>query len=198
MSRREDITERILSASVDEFILKGLNSASMENIAKVAVVSKRTLYKYYSNKDEIFDQIISKLLETFSKHYNFKYSPDISIEDQLTGIINIKVNHMTSEDYMKISKLILSELLKSKELSIEHLEEFSASENVFINWINDAKKDGKVSSDQASELIANQFHSILKGQIFYPVVFGIAKLSQDDINKSKEITLNFFLNSFCR
>lgn len=198
MGRKEEITARIQESAIEEFIQKGLNSASMESIANNADVSKRTLYKYYPNKDEIFDDIINLLLESFCTYSSFSYSKETPLESQLENIIQTKIELITSEEYVKISKLVLSELLKSKSLSEKHLQQFYESEQKFIKWIDEAKKDGKVVSKQPSELIANQFHSIIKGQAFYPVIFGIAKLTERDVENSKITAKSFFLNSFCK
>ncbi|OUR95810.1 hypothetical protein A9Q84_15020 [Halobacteriovorax marinus] len=198
MGRKEEIKEKILSASVEEFISKGLNAASMEQIAKSADVSKRTLYKYYPSKDQIFDAIVSDLLVFFCQYSNFNYVSELSIEEQIEDIIETKVELITSDEYIKISKLVLSELLKSKQLNQDHLASFNESEQNFVNWIEAAKKDGKVTSSQSCELIANQFHSILKGQIFYPVIWGIKKLTPLDIENSKKTVKDFFLNLFCK
>lgn len=197
MGRKEEITQKIVQAAIDEFIKKGLTSASMENIAKQAMISKRTLYKYFSNKDEIFDAIVSELLASFCQYANFTYSTELPLKEQLQSIVNSKVELITSEENMKLSKLVISELLKSKKLSQEHLIKFTESELRFVKWIDDAKKDNKVTSKQPSELIANQFHSIIKGQIFYPVLFGLTELSKDDVENSKKTAMDFFLRSFC-
>jgi TetR/AcrR family transcriptional regulator of autoinduction and epiphytic fitness len=197
MRRKEEITARIQESAINEFILKGLISASMENISKNADVSKRTLYKYYPNKDKIFDDIVSLLLDSVCGLSNICYSSEISIGEQLQDIIDTKIDLLTSDDYVKISKLVLSELIKSRPLSEKHFNQFSESEQTFIRWIDEAKKDGKITSKDPSELMANQFHSIIKGQIFYPVIFGIKKLTKNDIINSKKTAKEFFLKSFC-
>jgi TetR/AcrR family transcriptional regulator of autoinduction and epiphytic fitness len=197
MARKEEITTKIVQASIEEFMAKGLNSASMENIAKLALVSKRTLYKYFSNKDEIFDVIVSELLESFCQYANFNYKKDLPIAEQLQNIVNTKIELITSDENMKLSKLVISELLKSKKLNDQHLLKFNESEQRFVKWIDDAKKDNKVTSIQSSELIANQFHSIIKGQIFYPVLFGLTTLTDEEIQIAKQTSMKFFLETFC-
>jgi len=197
MTRKEEITAKIQNAAIKEFVKKGFTPASMENIAKIAEVSKRTLYKYYPNKDAIFDSIISFILESFAKFTKITYSKEKEIEEQLESIINAKVELLTSEKYTQISKMVLSELLKSKKLNEAHLIQLNESEQRFVTWIEDAKSDGKIVSTLESEIIANQFHSILKGQIFYPVIFGFCEITTSDIENSKKTTLDFFLKSFC-
>lgn len=187
----------MIEAAVHEFLGRGLDSGSMENIAKEAEVSKRTLYKYFPNKEALFDAIIEKLLAAACGFAPFVYSKADSIENQLSKIIDHKAELMTSPEYMNISRLVLSEVLKGRGLEPKHLERFYISELNFIKWIDVAKKDGKIKSKHPSDLIANQFHSIIKGQLFYPVIFGFKKLSKADVKTAKKTALEFFLNSFC-
>lgn len=87
--------------------------------------------------------------------------------------------------------------MKGRELKEKHLAKFYESEMRFIKWIDAAKKDKKIKSKQSSELISNQVHSIVKGQLFYPVLFGIKKITKSDIKIARETTIEFFLNAFC-
>lgn len=197
MSKKEELETKMIEAAVQEFMARGLDSGSMENIAKVAEVSKRTLYKYYPNKEAIFDAIIEKLLAAVCGFIPAPYSKSESLENQLSKLIDHKAELMTSEEYMSISRLVLSEVMKGRKLEPKHLERFYVSELHFIKWIDAGKKDGKITSKQPSDLIANQFHSIIKGQLFYPVIFGMKELSKSDVKTAKKIALDFFLNTFC-
>ena len=193
-----EVTQKIIEAAVQEFMVKGLDGSSMENIAKMAEVSKRTLYKYYPNKEAIFDALVMELLETACAFPGQVYSKTETLEDQINNIVEAKAQLLTSEDYIKISRLVLSEVMKGRKMNESQLAQFYESEKKFLKWIDAAKKDGKIKSKQSSELIATQVHSIVKGQLFYPVIFGVkAKLSPADIKLAKKITIEFFLNSFC-
>lgn len=197
MSKKEELESKMLEAAVGEFLNKGLESGSMENIAKEAQVSKRTLYKYYPNKEAIFDALIEKLLESACGYTKVLYSKKESLQTQIEAIIEAKAELLTSDEYISISRLVLSEVMKTKKLSEKHLEKFYESELHFLKWIDAAKKDGKITSKQSSELISNQLHSIIKGQLFYPVVFGMKTLTKSDIKLAKKIASDFFINSFC-
>lgn len=197
MIKKEELEKKIIEAAVLEFMARGLDSGSMENIASVAEVSKRTLYKYYPNKEAIFEAIVEKLLASVCGFIPAPYAKSESIDKQLSKIIDHKAELMTSVEYMNISRLVLSEVLKGRKLQPKHLERFYVSELHFIKWIDAAKKDGKIKSKQSSDLIANQFHSIIKGQLFYPVIFGIKGLSKADVKTAKKIALEFFVNTFC-
>lgn len=198
MSKKEELETKMIEAAVKEFVARGLESGSMENIAKEAEVSKRTLYKYYPNKEAIFDAIIDKLLAAVCGFTDMAYSKTVSVESQVSKIIDHKAELLTSTEYMNISRLVLSEVMKGRKLNKKHLEQFYESELLFIKWIDAAKKDGKITSKQPSDLISNQLHSIIKGQLFYPAIFGIKDLSKNDVKVAKKIAIDFFINSFCR
>jgi AcrR family transcriptional regulator len=51
---KEKAKERILGAAMEVFSQKGFHDSRMEDIAAKVGVSKRTLYLYYENKEELF------------------------------------------------------------------------------------------------------------------------------------------------
>jgi TetR/AcrR family transcriptional regulator of autoinduction and epiphytic fitness len=197
MKKKEEINCKIINASLKEFISKGFEAASMENISKLAEVSKRTLYKYHPCKDVLLDELITKLLDSCSAKLNFSYDKELKFEAQLEQIIDAKLDLLTSEEYIQISKIIFGELLKSKALSKEQLSQFYEYEDILIEWIDKAKKAGHIKATTSSEDIANQFQSVIKGQVFYPVLLGLIKTDKKFINKIKVTTKEFFINSYC-
>ncbi len=50
--------EKILQAAQKLFGQFGLKKVTIEDIAKEASVSKVTLYKYFRNKDDIFEEVV--------------------------------------------------------------------------------------------------------------------------------------------
>ncbi len=60
-----------------------------------------------------------------------------------------------------------------------------------MEWIDEAKYDKKISSEMDSEIMADQFHSIIKGQIFFPVLFGFFDLKTINKKEVRNMTVNF-------
>ncbi|MNT12537.1 Bacterial regulatory protein, tetR family [compost metagenome] len=194
---KEEISKRIIEAAVAEFLARGLDGSIMENIAREANVSKRTLYKYFPNKEAIFDSLTLDLLEATCAVPPVSYSKTESFKSQLEKMLDRKAEMLTDEKYVQISKLVFSEFMKGRQLSEGHQAKFYESERKFLKWIDAAKKAGAITSKQSSELISNQIHSNLKGQLFYPVIFGLKKLKSSDIKQAKAVTMEFVLKSFC-
>lgn len=196
MAIKDSKIAQILQASTQEFLEKGLEAASMHQIAESAKVSKRTLYKYFPTKDKLYSALIDELLDQVYEN-QVSYSPNIPIKEQLEKVVDNKIELLLSEPFLNMSKIILGEMLKSRKPSEQQLMRMYNTEATFIHWIHEAKEDKQISSTTNNEVMANQFLSILKGQTFYPVIFYFADVKMIDKKAVRDTTVNFFLESFC-
>ncbi len=57
-----DTRERIRSKAEEMFIKWGVRSVSMDDIANALGASKKTLYQYFSDKDELVEAVIAQIL----------------------------------------------------------------------------------------------------------------------------------------
>lgn len=59
MDRRQEILE----AAAKSFSLFGYKATTMDQVAKIANVGKGTIYTFFSNKEELFNAIVLKMIE---------------------------------------------------------------------------------------------------------------------------------------
>ncbi|MBD0776942.1 TetR/AcrR family transcriptional regulator [Maribacter sp. ANRC-HE7] len=85
----------ILEKATTMFTEYGIHSLSMDDVANACGVSKRTIYKYYQNKADLIDQIITKKIETFKN----------SIEDITMNSENAVVE---LHRFFKLYKVVIS------------------------------------------------------------------------------------------
>jgi TetR/AcrR family transcriptional regulator, regulator of autoinduction and epiphytic fitness len=197
MKVKEDKLNQILHAGTSEFLSKGCEAASMHNIAATALVSKRTLYKYFSSKELLLEAIINQLLDSMLSYCELEYVPGERFEQQLAKVIDSRIAFLTGEDYLAMSRLILSELIRGHKLSQAHLEKIGKIDGHFVQWIDAAKRDGKILDTYDSWFISKQFHSIIKGDVFYPVVEGFKNPKDIDVASLKKFLIEFFMLFFC-
>ena len=197
MSQKDQKTAQIIQAATQEFLLKGVEAASMHRIAERAEVSKRTLYKYYASKDALYIALIDVLLDRIDGMYQIEYARDIPLAEQIEKIIDKKMKLTFSTSFLNMSKIIMGEMLRDHIPSKTQLEKMYVSEARFVDWIEAAKKDGKIKEHPSSHVMADQFHAIMKSQIFWPVLFGFVQVKDIDATEVKGLVLAFFLSSFC-
>lgn len=63
MDRRQEI----LNAATKSFSLFGYKATTMNQVARLANVGKGTIYTFFKNKEELFDEIVSKLITDMEK-----------------------------------------------------------------------------------------------------------------------------------
>lgn len=197
MTIKNKKTAQIIESATNEFLHKGLDAASMHNIAESAEVSKRTLYKYFPSKGELYSALIDELLDRVNENKQ-SYNPEVPIKQQLEEMVKNKIALFSSESFLNMSKIVLGEMLKSRKPNDEQLERMYQTEVLFVDWINAAKQNNEITSTLSSEVIANQFHAILKGQTFYPVIFYFTDMEGIDKQQVLATTVDFFINSFCQ
>nr|WP_321357629.1 TetR/AcrR family transcriptional regulator [uncultured Draconibacterium sp.] len=122
--QKEDTRRIILQVARDEFIKKGFKGASMRNIAQNAGVGLSNIYNYFRNKDEIFREVLSGLLNALDRvmeeHNSSKYiSIDIfRSEEYMRNQIDLFVELINN--YKEDFKLLL---FKSSGSSLENYRE---------------------------------------------------------------------------
>lgn len=71
-SRKEEEQERrrqeIIDAAEESFSEKGYDGVSMDSIAKSARYTKRTIYKYFSGKEDLFFAVALRAYESLKSH----------------------------------------------------------------------------------------------------------------------------------
>ncbi|MEH6938307.1 TetR/AcrR family transcriptional regulator, partial [Bacillus sp. JJ664] len=55
---KEDIKNRIIAAALEEFKEQGYLGASIRNIASNAGIALGTIYKYFKNKEDLFNSLV--------------------------------------------------------------------------------------------------------------------------------------------
>lgn len=76
---KEEIKNKIIAAALKEFNEKGFSGASMRAIANNAGVAIGNVYRYFENKDELFNQIMEPAFKEFTALiFDERYAYDLS------------------------------------------------------------------------------------------------------------------------
>ena len=186
----------ILKAAVELFQLKGFDNTNMDAIALKANVSKRTIYKHFSDKNALFQAILKELFSHIVTVVDYPYQTNVSIERQLTEIASLLVEFLTSECVVKITRVIMVELIRSPKKASATFTEFNSESLGITKWIAAAQKDKQLKVFD-KEIASKQFLSLLKGFAFWPhIVEGKAPLSKTEKKKIIKNTVQLFLNYY--
>lgn len=135
--RRKDARPReLLDAALDLFIEKGFAATRAEEVAKLAGVSKSTLFLYYSSKEALFKAVVretitGRLAEWCTELAQFQGStPDL-----LRYGVHAWWTHIGNTKVAGISKLMMSEARNFPELADFYQREVIQPGNALIERV---------------------------------------------------------------
>lgn len=79
----ENVKKDILNSAQDLFKQFGLKKTTMDEIAAACGKAKSTLYHYFKNKDEVFDEVVMKEMYNIRKVVKEKVDSRISLQDKI-------------------------------------------------------------------------------------------------------------------
>ena len=103
----KDIKERILKGAEELFLKYSVRSVSMDDIAKHLSISKKTIYQYYADKDEIVTMVSAYHMEKDKTIFDNIKSQAKNAVDEL-----VKVAECLKNDFQKMNPSLLYDLQK--------------------------------------------------------------------------------------
>ncbi|WP_440056024.1 TetR/AcrR family transcriptional regulator [Pseudoalteromonas sp. T1lg65] len=161
MTQQLSKQQSILCAAIELFAHKGLQATTMESICQLAEVSKRTLYKHYPTKEDLFDAVVELLIERIKPIASIQFIPNYDFAIQLQHLGQSAMSLLNDEDYMRLSRIVMIESMRSYEQAQKLNEKFGRCEFAMIQWFEDAANSGCLGHFDAS-FAASYFWGALK------------------------------------
>lgn len=155
MADKNQKRKDILASARALFKEKGFHSTKIEEIAQGAGVGKGTIYEYFKNKQEIFDETCIEYVESIYLSMEELRLMDICFRDKISLMFKEKKSSLYGEfeknpiDYIMSYKNSMSE-----KVLISMFNHISYMNKIVIEIINQGKEEGVVKKDIPSELIA--------------------------------------------
>ncbi len=182
---------QIIEAAVAEFQEKGFAAASMDRISRQAEVSKRTLYKYFESKENLFRSIVTELSSRFAEVLEIRYEKGRDVREQLTELAWAEGRILMLPDVMAMSRMVISEILRNPTLAEQAQGKLDKTAS-FIDMLREAAADGQLKIDDP-EQAGREFIGLIKARAFWPLLFSGTVLSHqemaDTINNSVEMMM---------
>lgn len=129
--------ESVINAARELFSLYGYRKVSMDEIASKSGVTKKTIYTYFKDKNDLIKYFLNDEIKEMEKLADEIDKKDVPFEDKLHELITIQLN------YRKDSKLLVFFL---KELEQGKLVIDKDTENILSKTI---QKELKIRLDKA-------------------------------------------------
>lgn len=172
LSLKERKREAILDAAVREFGTSGFDNTSMDRIAEVANVSKRTVYNHFPSKEELFKAIVQRLNARCEIGKDLPFDETQPLQPQLLEIGQLYAELIALEDFMDLARVVLPRFLQRPTLSEQLVGDTTPIERSLIEWIEAAQRSGQIKPADAS-MASGQFLALINTFAFWPqILFG--------------------------
>ena len=160
----------ILDGATKVFIENGFEASSMDRIAEVADVSKRTIYNHFPSKEVLFQAIVADFLNKSYKLKPICYSGSLPLEEQLREFANAELYLIDDPIRRGLSKLLTATFLTDIEFGKATRGQYQPHSD-FIAWLEAAKEDGRIDFE-SPELAARMYYGMIEGCLTWGALFS--------------------------
>lgn len=196
LTRSQIKHQAILDAAKSAFQTFGVQATSMDKLAELAQVSKRTIYNHFENKEELVMQLVADLWNKALVQNSIEFDQTMNLEAQLTQLIRTEVKLMSDAEYIALTRVAFGHYFYHPEDLQKKVIEFSKQETSLKRWLKAAKAQESLAI-QDVDFAVTQLHNLLKGSCFWPQVMGLkTEISDQEQEHLTEQTVAMFLNHY--
>jgi len=174
--QRERKHAAVLSAARKVFLNHGFEGASMDEVAKVASVSKKTIYDHFGNKENLFQSIVVEHWNiVFDKNKPLFFAESKSITKDLTNFANIFLDFLYQQETIDLFRLLISESHRFPNILDKLLVNDKAPFTRELTKYLEAKKKKNELQIKDLDRSASYFMGLLKEYHFWPMMLGFTK-----------------------
>ena len=179
--------QRILEVATEQFFRFGVRTVTMEDIARLTGVSKKTIYQEFSDKKDLVKEAFERILEADRVKLAFILENEDGVIEHL-----VKTSKMMRERLQDMNPMVIMEIQKYFPESWKMFEDFKSRVIMsdLISVIEKGKKLGYFREEIDSEILAkvrvNQITS----------AFDPSNLNNRDYNLAEEqmVLMDHFLH----
>jgi AcrR family transcriptional regulator len=151
--RSDEATRHLIAeAARGVFIACGYSAANMDAVAKIAAVSKKTLYRLFPTKAELFRASIADRIDSFILALDDDRVAKLPPERALVRILTEYGRLALSEDTTAIQKRVLAESDRFPELAADFYRgAVIATQRVFVRLLERLCREGAIEIDDLNE-----------------------------------------------
>jgi TetR/AcrR family transcriptional regulator of autoinduction and epiphytic fitness len=186
----------IVMAAAEQFRAHGFEATSMDRIAALAGVSKRTVYNHFPSKEELFEETLVELFQSCAVVLELAYRSDLGLREQLVELMTLKMRTLTDRDFLDLARVAVAEAIHAPERALPVFARLGEREEGVTAWIRAAQADGRLKPGDPSFAA-----TLLQGQIktfaFWPqVAMGAPPLGPAEQEPVIEAAVSMFLSYF--
>ncbi len=184
---------QILAGARKVFLKHGFDGASMNDIARVAGVSKGTLYVYFENKERLF----TALMHAERAQQDFTADPNNhDVAAVLTKLGRDFVRFLSAPHVIRAKRTVMAIIERMPEVAADFYREGPAlCVADFTSYLKAQVRAGVLEIDDC-DLAANQFLDLAQTGIIKPLLYGTQPTTPEAIDRTVDSAVRVFLAAY--
>ncbi len=168
----EETRTIIVEAARTEFAQSGFAATIMENVARRAGVSTKTLYRLFPNKATLFEAMVTERIERFVSVVKLRACDGSDVEAALAEALQVCAELMLDGEVIALQRVILGDNDKFPDVAETFFHKaITPTQNALANWLRAQQKRGMIELDDA-DAAAGMLLGMLAMQPMRSVMFG--------------------------
>lgn len=158
----DEVKRRILAEATAMFLRDGFQKTNLDTLSQILFVSKRTIYKIFGSKKELYRECIKRMINTMEEEDNTCIS---NSKKPIANLQDFIVSHSSGQ--LVIMEQALSDLNKYFPDIYDECLKISEQRRMekIIAQINEGQKNGDMYKKLNPEIVAIIIQNILKIQV---------------------------------
>lgn len=195
-TRSDTKREAIIMAATQAFQEYGVKGTSMDKLAELANVSKRTVYNHFATKEDLVMHLIAQQFENAKQSVTMQYDSSRDVADQLCDLILQDIEFTVTEEHLDVARVAIGHFFYEPDKLKDEVAQLKAQETAIHRWLRAAQADNKLKFDDIN-LVVEQIDSLVKGRCFWPQLFKIEEaLSSSQKQSVAQSTAQLILSQY--
>jgi len=159
--RMRDRYEAILGAATRVFAEKGYSTASITEIAQAADISDGLIYKYFANKRDLLEHVLTSFYERTISDLEAKVATGRSFEERLYILVSGHLRTFIADT--DLCRLFISEVRTASDYRGSAIQQLNRRyTSVLIDIVDQGIADGEVRSDVDPRLVRDMLFGAIE------------------------------------
>lgn len=189
--------DQVLSGAREIFLRDGFEGASVDEIAKAAGVSKATLYSYFSDKRQLFQEVVQAECQRMSTEIVSKMDESMPIRDALELAAFSLTKFLVSEFAQRVFRICIAERDRFPELGQAYYEAGPGNgHQQLVAHLQESVAAGCLKIDDV-DMAAYQFSELCKTRYFAMACFGVrSEFSDEELREVALAAVDLFMTKY--
>ncbi|MCG9788302.1 TetR/AcrR family transcriptional regulator [Vibrio mediterranei] len=191
-TRSEIKREAIIEAAKHAFHEFGVQNTSMDKLAAMAGVSKRTVYNHFESKEVLVMSLLSDLWRQSMMDVDLQPLASMDLKQQLVYLLSHEIGILNNPAYIDLSKVAFGHYFYRPEELKAQADKMSKQETALYKWLEHNNEQQLTIPDVSVASV--QLHSLIKGSCFWPQLMGMTDtLTEEGVQQLALSTAELFL-----